>query len=51
MHALEFGKGQLTDSDFREEYDKEIAKDARYFESELHEAGEVLYSPSRTRFS
>jgi hypothetical protein len=40
MHALEFGKRvHLTDSDFREEQNREIREDARYFEGELQEAG------------
>jgi hypothetical protein len=40
MHTLEFGKRiKLTDSDMREEYDKEIAQDARYFEDVIQDSG------------
>jgi len=40
LHRLEFGERvKLTDSDFREEYFKEVDQDARYFEAEIQEQG------------
>lgn len=53
MHALEFGERvKLTDSDMREEYDKGIAQDSKYFEAELHEAGRSpLFSFENSIFS